>query len=228
MTSHIVRSLPKDAQHRIIAGRYRAEARAKGRGRRISASERRVWELEKIYRDRFGKLLPNDVDGRQALQIVAESLSLTKGATFEKLVGFIRARAPWAIEEAEALASAADQVAEWQDADELAWRIGLTQADHDRLYIRTIGFVGFNKCQRKALQKEKKKHRDTERRRARGAKPRAQYEAESISRARPWEKLGMSKATWYRHRKVERETSARPILFLNVNKRPLVSTRVCT
>ena len=29
------------------------------------------------------------------------------------------------------------------------------------------------------------------------ALPRAEYEASSISRAKPWEALGMSRATWY-------------------------------
>jgi transcriptional regulator with XRE-family HTH domain len=28
--------------------------------------------------------------------------------------------------------------------------------------------------------------------------PRAEYEANSIARAAPWEELGMSRATWYR------------------------------
>ena len=30
------------------------------------------------------------------------------------------------------------------------------------------------------------------------AVPREEYEANSISRAKPWESLGMSRATWYR------------------------------
>jgi predicted DNA-binding transcriptional regulator AlpA len=30
------------------------------------------------------------------------------------------------------------------------------------------------------------------------AVPRAEYEANSITRAKPWEALGMSRATWYR------------------------------
>jgi hypothetical protein len=30
------------------------------------------------------------------------------------------------------------------------------------------------------------------------AQPRAEYEAQSISRTKPWEALGMSRATWYR------------------------------
>jgi predicted ArsR family transcriptional regulator len=33
------------------------------------------------------------------------------------------------------------------------------------------------------------------------AQPRAEYEAQSLSRAKPWEALGMSRATWYRRGK---------------------------
>jgi predicted transcriptional regulator len=33
------------------------------------------------------------------------------------------------------------------------------------------------------------------------AQPRADYEAQSLTRAKPWEGLGMSRATWYRHGK---------------------------
>ena len=35
------------------------------------------------------------------------------------------------------------------------------------------------------------------------AVPREEYEANSISRAKPWEALGMSRATWYRKGKPE-------------------------
>lgn len=33
------------------------------------------------------------------------------------------------------------------------------------------------------------------------AMPRAEYEANSYSRTKPWEELGISRATWYRHGK---------------------------
>jgi predicted transcriptional regulator len=33
------------------------------------------------------------------------------------------------------------------------------------------------------------------------AQPRAEYEAQSVERAKPWEALGISRATWYRRGK---------------------------
>lgn len=35
------------------------------------------------------------------------------------------------------------------------------------------------------------------------AQPRAEYEAHSIERAKPWEALGISRTTWYRRGKPE-------------------------
>lgn len=45
---------------------------------------------------------------------------------------------------------------------------------------------------------ERHRERETERRRAAGASDRQTYEANSLSRQKPWEELGVSRATWYR------------------------------
>lgn len=47
-----------------------------------------------------------------------------------------------------------------------------------------------------ARERDRKRHED--KRRANGALDRAAYEGNSLSRKRPWESLGMSRATWYR------------------------------
>jgi len=181
------------AKHRLIAIKYRSaarEAKEARRYRRPNVRNLRLSEIERIYRDRFGKILPNTLDGRAALQVVAECIALKAGAAHSNIAGFIRARAPWALPEAESVAAVAVEAARWQSADEMAWRIGLTLVEHDTLGIRTIGIVGLNKRQRKARQKEKKKKREAERRRAKGAQPRAEYETNSVSRTKPWETLG--------------------------------------
>ena len=177
-------------------------------------SNLRLSEIERIYESRFGKILPDDPDGRTALQVVAESIALTAGAVLSKITGFIRARAPWAMLEAEAIVTSAVFAVRWLSADEMAWRIGLSQIEHDSLGIRTIGIVGLNKRQRRARQKEKKRKRDTARRRANGAQSRADYENNSVSRAKPWEALGISRRTWYRRQAEGNGTSprARPVL----------------
>lgn len=216
--------LSKAAQHRLIAIRYRSaerEAKEGRRGRRPKVCNLRLSEVERIYQGRFGKMLPDNPDGRAALRIVAECIALKAGAV-PNITGFIRARAPWALPEAESVAAAAIEAAHWLSADEMAWRIGLSLVEHDTLGIRTIGIVGLNKRQRKARQKDKKKKRETERRRARGAQPRAEYETNSVSRAKPWEALGISRRTWYRRQAAESGTSPCPVSSFYLIRHALV------
>ena len=42
------------------------------------------------------------------------------------------------------------------------------------------------------------------------AQPREDYEANAVSRAKPWEALGMSRATWYRKGKPEFKPAKQP------------------
>jgi hypothetical protein len=83
-------------------------------------------------------------------------------------------------------------------ADKLGARLRLTEAERHRLRITTIGAIDLTKDERKARRRHRARHRDELRRRRKGAKTRADYEANSISRNKPWERLGMSRAKWYR------------------------------
>lgn len=48
--------------------------------------------------------------------------------------------------------------------------------------------------------------------------PRAEYEANSITRAAPWEKLGVSRATWYRNGKpMPQKEQIEPIYHLDLD-----------
>lgn len=63
----------------------------------------------------------------------------------------------------------------------------------------------------KDIAAERHRERQTARRRAAGAVDRETYEANSLARQKPWEALGMSRATWYRAGKPQpanNETSA--------------------
>jgi hypothetical protein len=55
------------------------------------------------------------------------------------------------------------------------------------------------------------RERQNKERRAAGAMLRAEYEANSLSRTRPWDAEGISRATWYRRRAARLENQgARP------------------
>ena len=60
----------------------------------------------------------------------------------------------------------------------------------------------------KNVARDRDRDRQTSRRRAAGAIDRETYEANSASRQKPWEALGMSRASWYRAGKPEPETSS--------------------
>jgi hypothetical protein len=52
------------------------------------------------------------------------------------------------------------------------------------------------------LRKRQDRLRQERRRRERGVIPRAQYlEAHAVSRTKPWKAAGMSRSSWYRHRR---------------------------
>ena len=68
---------------------------------------------------------------------------------------------------------------------------------------------------------ERHRKRDEARRRAAGAVDRATYEANSASRQKPWESLGMSRASWYRAGKPMPacETGSSPITAAKVERK---------
>lgn len=86
-------------------------------------------------------------------------------------------------------------------ADTLAWRLRLTDAERTALKIKTIGAFDVSKAERLARRKECNRAAEVARRRAKGAKPRATYEAASASRTKPWEAFGISRRTWERRGK---------------------------
>jgi len=101
----------------------------------------------------------------------------------------------------------ADDMRQHRSADKLARFLGVTFPQRNALGISTIGSVDVNRRARALLRKRRRRLREERRRRSRGARPRAEYEANSLSRGKPWEAEGMSRRSWYRKR---RGTSARP------------------
>jgi hypothetical protein len=83
--------------------------------------------------------------------------------------------------------------------DGWAKALGVTNAVRGLLGITTIGAIDVNRRQRAKLRKINARKRDERRRRARGIKPRSQ----SLSRTKPWQAEGRSRANWYRKRKAD-------------------------
>jgi hypothetical protein len=182
------------ARHAEIARRYETKAEREP----VSMAVLRIAELRRLYLNRYGTVLPDDDAGRDDALIMAHHLAKRPNA--ERNIGlWLGLWAPW-MSEAEAEALIEQVLAKplrWR-ADKLAARLNLNQAERQRLRIVTIGACDVLLAERMARRRAKGQARDEARRRRKGAKPRAIYEANSISRNKPWEAVGMSRASWYR------------------------------
>jgi hypothetical protein len=83
-------------------------------------------------------------------------------------------------------------------ADRLAKILKVTDAERTALKLTTIGACDVSKAERLRRRKERHRAAQQARRRARGDIPREQYLAQSASRTKPWEALGISRRTWER------------------------------
>ena len=136
--------------------------------------------------------------------------------------GFTAAEAQDVIEEAGATPRA-------RKADDLACYLRLDYATRQVLGITMIGAHDADKRERRRRRRERNRLAKELKRRERGAIVRAEWlEANSISRAKPWEAEGISRITWYRRRKAARGTGGvtspgtaegepRPVMERNVN-----------
>jgi hypothetical protein len=163
----------------------------------------RMRELEAIFEDRYGQHLPDDEAGRDCALIAAHHLAnLPRGDQATNVIKWLARWAPWMSQyEMDALSSKAiERNIKWK-ADTLGKRLGLTDQDRSRLCITTIGAIDCNKRARNNRRKQAKRTHNERVRRAEGAVPRVEYEANSLSRQKPWEAEGISRRTWYRHRR---------------------------
>tara|TARA_R110000868_G_scaffold27661_18_gene104668 strand:+ start:3304 stop:4170 length:867 start_codon:yes stop_codon:yes gene_type:complete len=139
-------------------------------------------------------------------------VAVAKSGTPQKVADWCRAKAP-EVSQAEvdaAIATAAGR--RWMlSADECAALLGTDMEQRTRLGLRTIGATDMTKEQRTAFKKERKRERDRQRQAAKRRADGRKSQADSISKAKPWEVLGMSRPTWYRKGKPTGETTLSPL-----------------
>lgn len=217
MTSAVAKSriyrdgTPRDTpQHREIARRYawhaytdvktlpsRIEPYRTGSAKLMTRI--RLRELERILSSRYGKFLPRNAAGRDALVIVAHHIAYMGPNAEEHIIKWARVWAPWmpAKHLADLVAQVIANPAKFK-ADTLGQRLRLSPEERDRLGITTIGAVGQTVQERKILRRHRRRIAARRHRQRRGAKTREEYEAGSLTRRKPWEAFGISRRTWYR------------------------------
>jgi hypothetical protein len=128
--------------------------------------------------------------------------------------------------DAEDVIEEARQTRRCWSSDNLARWLGVTYAHRQELGLTTIGAIDVNKHERKRRRKERDRMAQERRRRERGAESRAEWLAvNALSRTKPWETIGMSRAQWYRRRKraasAVNETGPSTAVFLSTNDTPV-------
>jgi len=93
----------------------------------------------------------------------------------------------------------------------LGKELNYSEAEWHMLRLRTVGPTGMTPEERRRISDTARKERA---RRRKGAKTRAHYEGASLSRQKPWEKEGISRASWYRR---NRETSCSAISLIRAD-----------
>jgi hypothetical protein len=192
------------ARHAAIAARYAAKKRER---EPVSLAALRVAELRRLYHSRYGHALSDDDAGRDDARLMLHHIARRPDAE-RRMSSWMTLWAPWMPpdEMAALIQTVLAKPLRWK-ADRLAKRLGLHESERNRLRITTIGAVDLDRKERLAKRKAKGRQREEARRRAVGAKPRHEYEADSVTKRRPWEALGMSRRSWYRAGKPKSGTS---------------------
>jgi hypothetical protein len=178
----------------VIARRVRAE-QIRERAKYVKA--RRIVELIRIYRARYRHLLPNNNAGRTASMAIAHHIRDP-----ERIRLWLDLWAPWmSAEECDALVQDVVRFPETWNAAALGQLLGLRDAERQRLGLRTIRACDVSGEEYQGRRRERRRRSMQRLRRARGVAPRAEYEANSDSRTKPWLAFGISRSTWQRRGK---------------------------
>jgi hypothetical protein len=209
------------AKKREIANHYR---KAKARNRRSGWWRTRIGALNKVFGGQFrygdGKLyqLTDDTGGREDLRILVDHYASSNPLAMSRV---IKARAPWLSEsERESLVDEVGCCPRYWDSTALADALGLTEAERIALGgVPTIGAVDVTPDERKAAQRKRDYARKQAKRRNRGVVARTEWLAvNNLTRCKPWENQGMSRAQWYRCR---HETGESGVTLVNTADRPV-------
>ena len=177
---------------------------------------RRLGNLRRLFRDRYGYQFPDDDAGREDLYELLLPISVGRHADI-KMPHEIELWAPWmAPDEANELIDRIDRTPmRWRKpkAELLGKRLRLTNDERERLKLWTIRPHDMNKRQILAQRKAKATDRMRRLRQAHGSKPHAEF----ISKAKPWlfENPPISRRTYYRRLAKRRGTTSCAVRLSN-------------
>jgi hypothetical protein len=172
----------------------------------------RCGDLTRLYRHRWGALLPEDDSGRADLFELLSVTSLALKAPAEKMAHVIDTLAPWM--PAEEAKNVTEHILitpifeRTRTARQLGDNMRLLNAEREALKLWTMLPVDMTDAQLAEQRKAKSRARRAAKRREDGIRTRKQYLAELASRPKPWKAKGVSRRTWFR-RLARRDDPAR-------------------
>jgi hypothetical protein len=202
------KSMPNGAAAKLIKAKHHEISVRYGWGKKpFPMAAQRVAELNREFSDRYGSLvLPDDDSGRDDIEFMLHHLARRTGDPARRIADWLDLRSPWFIglERATMVERVLANPLKFK-ADTAGKRIGLTAERRTRLKIRTIAAIDQTAAEREATRQARKRQAKRKQRRGQGAMPRAEYEQQSLSRAKPWEAEGISRRTWYRRNNQARQ-----------------------
>jgi hypothetical protein len=163
----------------------------------------RLGNLRKLFRHRYGPTVPDDDAGREDLRELLLPISVSANADL-KMPNTVEVWAPW-MQQQEVVALVDDinrtpRQQRMPTARQLGKRLRVTNGERERLKLWTIAASDLTAQEVLAWRRAKAGARKRRLRQSRGSKPRAEYEATSANRTKPWLALGISRRTWYYRR----------------------------
>lgn len=135
----------------------RQKSRRRGRASPCQIAALRLNDLARLYRARYGVTLPDDDAGRDDMLVAVNhlaSLAHPKG----RIGNWLELWTPWltVAERRQIISDAITAQRHWT-ADQLAWRLRLTDADRTALGITTIGAIDCPKRERTKRRKARQR-----------------------------------------------------------------------
>jgi len=168
----------------------------------------RLRELQRLFRSRYGLTLSDDDAGRDDFLLVANQVAHIPGDIEKRVIGLAGRWAPWMSRtEVEELAKTFSERPPLRyTAVKLGELLNLSDVERTRLRITTIRAVGVTLDH----MVQRRRTRDRERKRQTRARKRA-LQPQPLSKLKPWQARGVSRATWYRWRNQDETKCVRSI-----------------